>query len=191
MGWTCIRDHYDNNKDFIETEIGSHCNDTYNFESHSIRGNTVYSLGVNKNNPNDCFVMVTLIRRGEGDICYKTMNDSCVPYEFDCPEKYLKRCTKPSSQEYVKLCREYQAKKKGLKALIDSLAYGDKIVFDNGDELFFKRKLVTGTYSKQRVSNTYFVASRDNMIAQNYKWQNNILLKPHKIIKAADAVNVA
>lgn len=182
MGWTCLRDFHDNNKDFIESEIGSHCNDKYAFESHSIRGNTAYSLGVNKTDPNDCFVMVTLIRREDGEICYKTMQDSCVPYEFDCPEKYLKRCTNPSSQEYVRLCREHQAKKKALKALINSLSYGDKIVFENGKELYFKSKLVTGNYSKSRVSETYFVASRDDMDGQNYKWKNTTLLEPHKII---------
>ena len=53
-------------------------------------------------------------QNGESELCYKDIDETMMPYCFDCPQKILKQLT-PTDNEYAKqwrsLCEQWQYRK--------------------------------------------------------------------------------
>ena len=189
MGWYGCGDSNITTKEFAETHFGSEFNDKYKFAEHAVKGNVIYSLIENKTDPNDCWVRVHLISRSEGEIMYKPIDDVCLPYERDCPEKFLKRCKREGSQEYIQACRDYrlekkkeQQRRKHIIEIFRNLKSGDVLVTNGGKRLTFDSMRVVR--NKRGGLNTI---KQDQIIATDqeknkmfwYSWNN--FIKPFTV----------
>ena len=81
------------------------------------------------------------------------MDETCGPYQYDCPESILKLLTPTESKwanEWRAKCREYRKKAKELKAL----PMGSKIIIkeDNDEDVILEKR-----YSMQKNGERWYV----------------------------------
>lgn len=130
MGWTCLEQRYSNfdfstakgRKAYLDSEF---TNEYLQVLSSSLMGN-VYYAAVKHHfdskegyyHQGDVFGLVILVQmhrqNGESELCYKDIDETMMPYCFDCPQKILKQLT-PTDNEYAKqwrsLCEQWQYRK--------------------------------------------------------------------------------
>ena len=109
MGWTCLEQRYSNfdfstakgRKAYLDSEF---TNEYLQVLSSSLMGN-VYYAAVKHHfdskggyyHQGDVFGLVILVQmhrqNGESELCYKDIDETMMPYCFDCPQKILKQLT--------------------------------------------------------------------------------------------------
>lgn len=134
MGWTCLEQRYSNfdfgtakgRKAYLDSEF---TDEHYQVLSSSLISNVYYAAVKHNLDSNtgsyhkgDIFGLVVLIQmhhqNGDSELCYKDMDETMMPYCFDCPQKILKQLT-PTGNKYAKqwrsLCEQWQQRKKILR----------------------------------------------------------------------------
>ena len=112
MGYSFFPNTFSNNEDFYSKEIKSSYHENVNILDYSIRGNYVYELlEITKDSSVDYLISVIKISRMKEDnsIGYKIMDETCGPFAYNCPQKYLKKSTSTNEVaiEWRKKCFEY------------------------------------------------------------------------------------
>ena len=162
MGWTSYyARNYKNGKVDVIAEVEEELNcenekGKWTVLKSAKYGSTVYSAVeyLNKEtNEKKVFATVFLTSTRNGEFAYKDMDETCGPYQYDCPESILKLLTPTESKwanEWRAKCREYRKKAKELKAL----PMGSKIIIkeDNDEDVILEKR-----YSMQKNGERWYV----------------------------------
>ena len=112
MGYSFLPNTFSNNEDFYLNEIKPLYHKNVIVLDYSIRGNFVYELlEITTDSSTECLISVIKISRMKEDnsIGYKMMDETCGPFAYNCPQKYLKKSTSTNeiAIEWRKKCLEY------------------------------------------------------------------------------------
>lgn len=136
MGWLCTYANYGSVKEYAEHEIK--CSDKYKLLDRSIYGKEVYSLYENIET-GERFITIDLVTHSDGQWCIKSMDETCGPYYYNCPEYILVQstCNKPLAVEWRKTCRELRIKKRKTMEAAKKLKANDKIQYKDNRVLTY------------------------------------------------------
>lgn len=137
MGWLCKVADYDSVKEYADYELKG--SKDFALLERSIYGKEVYSLYENIKS-GDRFIMVDLITHGDGEWCIKSMDETCGPCYYNCPEYILVQSTsmQPMAIEWREACRNIRRlKRKNIDAAKKLVV--DDIVYYRGKKLTYVR----------------------------------------------------
>lgn len=139
MGWTSIRATM-TNKQLYADQLANQYGDRATVLGFSINGNEIYQLVQTEKG---IFIGLIIVSRHDGEIFWKQLDESCFPYYFKCPAKFLNRstCTSGSAEKWRSECRRlHQEKAKGqdLISRIKALKNGDRVEMQSGRVVVFE-----------------------------------------------------
>lgn len=128
MGWLCHVADYKSVKEYAEYELKH--SDKYKLLERSIYGKEVYSL-YEKIENGLRFITVDLVTHGDGEWCRKSMDETCGPCYYNCPEYILVQstCNNPLSVEWREACRELRRNKRKLIEAAKQLKKNDVVKY--------------------------------------------------------------
>lgn len=137
MGWLCGVADYDSVKQYAEYELKG--SKEFKLLERSIYGKEVYSLYENTIS-GVRFIMVDLITHSDGEWCIKSMDETCGPYYYNCPEYILVQSTsmQPTAIEWREACRNIRNLKRKKIEVAKKLVVDD-IVLYRGKKLTYIR----------------------------------------------------
>lgn len=130
MGWLCHVADYESVKEYAEYELKH--SEGYRLLGRSIYGKEVYSL-YEKIETGLRFITVDLVTHSDGEWCRKSMDETCGPYYYNCPEYILVQstCNNPLAVEWREKCRELRRGKRKMIDAAKNLNRGDVIQYQN------------------------------------------------------------
>lgn len=140
MGYTSMVDNFKGNKNFYQSELAGQFSGRAVVLDFSIVGNEIYQLVQVEA---EIFINLIIVSREGGHIYWKQIDETCYPYYFKCPVKFLQRstCTTGSAERWRADClkaRRQAVEAKSLIAQIKSLASGSIVEMVSGRKVIFE-----------------------------------------------------
>ena len=81
--------------------------------AHALRGNRLWKvMEITTGDKVERLIQLDLLTRYDGMVGYKPMDETMGPYYWDCPKKFLKNLTPPSSEYSANWCERVLARYK-------------------------------------------------------------------------------
>ncbi|XAO54311.1 hypothetical protein [Yersinia phage vB_YenM_P778] len=144
MGWTSVDNDYKNNKDFYNHRLTGGLVDYARVLDVSFQGNEIWELiEVTHKGPYsvtiEVFINLYVVKRDNGQIFWKNLSESCGPYYYKCPLKFLKAstCQDAVAIDWRGKCLQLKAQVKSKPNFKESLRRGQVITTKAGSKVEF------------------------------------------------------